>query len=262
MSNLSQIPYVGFLINYSVDYLPTGIDIDIETKIQLMKLSDLYSIFSILYDETSGIWMSIGFRPDMNFAIFEQERISHSMERKIPTEIISIITSFIPIKNYMNMNTPSRGCRHCGGCHGRLYKGIDFIYGRNPMNITMIPLSFTINQNTNLALSLEESRPTYQALIFDDIPGGFVREAIDTRSLLYHGRHFNSQYTFDLTPTTTQPTYHVNLDNSRPVGYATYRRRQKSMNITNRIQANIDNRRNRRMFNTHNNHNRRLNNRY
>lgn len=95
-------------------------DMGVIDKLRLFVKSDVYSIFHCLYNQTSYIWMQLGFRPSLNRDSMHQERISVNL-KKMPPELVRIVSSFIPKNNYLvrrRQLTCNMGlCVSCDRCH-------------------------------------------------------------------------------------------------------------------------------------------------
>jgi hypothetical protein len=104
-----------FEVNYDIPKDMYSID-----KLRLFNKSDVYSIFGCLYNQTSYMWMQLGFRPSLNRDSMHQERISINLDR-IPPELIRLVSSFIPKNNYLTrrrqMSCHTGRCVSCNMCH-------------------------------------------------------------------------------------------------------------------------------------------------
>ena len=132
-------------------------DMHIIDKLRLFVKSDVYIIFYSLYDLTSYMWMSLGFRPSLNQESSQQERISYNLDI-LPPEIIKLVALYIPnanyltrplrnnnyidVNNYCNRYLENSMNSNYSYCHRNVYyKRMRRIHNRSrPNNFSMAPL--------------------------------------------------------------------------------------------------------------------------
>jgi hypothetical protein len=66
---------------------------------------NVYYIFSKHFDSTAQIWLNLGFIPHINydFAVIEYNQ---RILTRVPYVIVELISSFVPVENYMQIPTP------------------------------------------------------------------------------------------------------------------------------------------------------------
>ena len=71
-----------------------------ETLNILHNKSDVYRIFAEYFDATAYIWLKLGFIPHINynFAVIEYNQ---RILTRVPYEIVELISSFVPVENYI-----------------------------------------------------------------------------------------------------------------------------------------------------------------
>lgn len=129
-----QSLYNNDMFRHLIDSVALSYEISMEMdfidKIRLFDVEDVYVIFSNLYFDTMNVWISLGFRPDLNKNIRQDEKFLGGIG-KLPDEIIDLIATFIPKNNipFVKEITSSEGiysrCLYCGNYHSYTYRRLN-----------------------------------------------------------------------------------------------------------------------------------------
>jgi hypothetical protein len=77
-------------------------EMSIVDQFMSMNLDDVYTIFARCYQSLSYVWLALGLRP----GIYQDMSYGHIMKNMntMPTDIIHLISSFIPENNYQDIS--------------------------------------------------------------------------------------------------------------------------------------------------------------
>jgi hypothetical protein len=137
----------------------TNIPDDYYDQMGLLYKTDVYLIFEIMYEESSYMWMSLGFRPSINSKTAKKVL---GYVNLLPDDVISHIAAYIPEVNY----TLAKKCNNCNKYHREIkqYSYVQFgpgLYNAQGVDSQFVYCTFQVANNIDAIRQIYESGVIY-----------------------------------------------------------------------------------------------------